>query len=156
MTSSTTYSSNTSTNNTSDGFSAVTSITDQTSLQHEELCLILLRGVMERLILQLDPCQHDNNEKDYTSFTTQSKTYTSTQWKDVMQLAQDHSAECAVQIAKLYPQVPELRSKLAKMVVDHPEQYIHLAECVLDYIRYSGDQTKRWLLYWTQPSLTTV
>ena len=31
-------------------------------IRYEELCLILLRGVMERLVLQLNPCQEAARE----------------------------------------------------------------------------------------------
>lgn len=151
------YTSNTSnTNHLSDHLSVMTSVADQTALRHEELCLVLLRGVMERLVLQLNPCQQADRETLPPSFTTQAKTYTANQWKDVMELAQSHSAECTIKIAKLYPQVSIVRSELVRMVVECPAKYLHRAECVMDYILNSDDETKRWLLYWTQPSLATV
>ena len=57
----------------SDHLSVITSTNESSSFRFEELCLILLRGVMERLVLQLNPCQESSRETLPTVYTTQAK-----------------------------------------------------------------------------------
>lgn len=140
----------------SDHLSVITSTNESSSFRFEELCLILLRGVMERLVLQLNPCQESSRETLPTVYTTQAKNYSVNQWKEVMQLCRTHSSECTIVIVHLYPQIPVLRTELSKLILEFPEKYIHCPDCVMDYILNNNDTNKRWLLYWTQPSLTTV
>ena len=45
----------------SDHLSVIAS-TSESPIRYEELCLILLRGVMERLVLQLNPCMESSRE----------------------------------------------------------------------------------------------
>lgn len=45
----------------SDHLSVIAS-TCESPIRYEELCLILLRGVMERLVLQLNPCMESSRE----------------------------------------------------------------------------------------------
>ena len=45
-----------------DHLSVITSTNGSSMIRYEELCLILLRGVMERLVLQLNPCQEAARE----------------------------------------------------------------------------------------------
>lgn len=140
----------------SDHLSVITSTNESSTFRFEELCLILLRGVMERLVLQLNPCQESSRETLPAVYTTQAKSYSGNQWKEVMQLCRSHSSECTTMIVRLYPQVPVLRTELSRLILEFPEKYIHCPDCAMDYILDVTDTTKRWLLYWTQPALTTV
>ena len=151
----------------SDHLSVITSTNDSSSFRFEELCLILLRGVMERLYLQLNPCQDVSRGLDLkvgsesqsvlpVSYTTQARSYSVNQWKEVMQLCRAHSSECTVMIVKLYPQIATLRSELTRLILESPEKYLHCADCVSDFILHMDEASTRWLLYWTQPNLPTV
>ena len=147
--------------------SVITATNDSSSFRFEELCLILLRGVMERLYLQLNPCQDVSRGLDLkvgsesqsvlpVSYTTQARSYSVNQWKEVMQLCRAHSSECTVMIVKLYPQIATLRSELTRLILESPEKYLHCADCVSDFILHMDEASTRWLLYWTQPNLPTV
>ena len=122
---------------------------------------------MERLYLQLNPCQDVSRGLDLkvgsesqsvlpVSYTTQARSYSVNQWKEVMQLCRAHSSECTVMIVKLYPQIATLRSELTRLILESPEKYLHCADCVSDFILHMDEASTRWLLYWTQPNLPTV
>ena len=95
-----------------DHLTVITSVASSLTLRYEELALLLLRGVIERYLLKVNPCQNNKRETLPPSYTTNAKTYTTNQWKEVMQLARGHSSECTVQVVKLYPQVAVLRAEV--------------------------------------------
>lgn len=97
---------------TSDHLTVITSITMSSTIRHEELALVLLRGLIEQYLLKVNPCQNPERELLDESYMTHGKMYTPNQWKDVMQLARAHSSECTVWLARLYPHVSVLQTEV--------------------------------------------
>lgn len=96
----------------SDHLTVLTSVTSSSTIRHEELALVLLRGLIERYMLKVNPCQNPEREMLDESYMTHGKMYTPNQWKDVMQLARAHSSECTVWLARLYPHVAVLQTEV--------------------------------------------
>ena len=96
----------------SDHLTVITSITMSSTIRHEELALVLLRGLIEQYLLKVNPCQNPERELLDESYMTHGKMYTPNQWKDVMQLARAHSSECTVWLARLYPHVSVLQTEV--------------------------------------------
>lgn len=103
----------------SDHLTVITSITTSSTIRHEELALVLLRGLIEQYMLKVNPCQNPNRELLDDSYMTHGKMYTPNQWKDVMQLARSHSSECTVCLTRLYPHVSTLQSEVVSLSLFH-------------------------------------